>query len=122
MPCKRPRRKSKNIAMNLPQEIFGDVMVVHSPEELETDQCEGFEEYFSALEIHNIVLDLDGTESIDSKGLTALLNVQDMLREQQGDMKIAASNINNRKILELTRLDQQLEVFESVMDAVKSFH
>ena len=108
--------------MNLPQEIFGDVIVIHSPEELEADQCESFEAYFTALEIHNIVLDLDGTESIDSKGLTSLLDVQDALREKLGDLKIATNNVYNRKILELTRLDQQLEVFESVMDAVKSFH
>ncbi len=108
--------------MNLPQEIFGDVIVVHSPKELEADQCEGFEAYFAALEIHNIALDLDGMESIDSKGLTALLNVQDALRAHHGDLKIATNNFYNRKILELTRLDQQLEVFESVMDAVKSFH
>jgi anti-anti-sigma regulatory factor len=39
----------------------------------------------------------------------------------QGDLKIATSNPINRKILELTRLDQQLEVFDSVVDAVKSF-
>jgi anti-sigma B factor antagonist len=108
--------------MNLAQEIFGDVIVIHSPEELEADQCEGFESYFAALEIHNIVLDLDGTESIDSKGLAALLDVQDALREKLGDLKIATNNVYNRKTLELTRLDQQLEVFESVMDAVKSFH
>ena len=38
-----------------------------------------------------------------------------------GDLKIAASNLANRKILEITRLDQQLEVFDTVIDAVKSF-
>jgi hypothetical protein len=27
----------------------------------------------------------------------------------------------NRKILEITRLDEQLDVFDSVIDAVKSF-
>jgi anti-sigma B factor antagonist len=108
--------------MNLSHEIFGDVIVVHAPEELETDQCEGIEAYFSTMEIANVVLDLDHTESIDSKGLTVLLDVQDRLREKQGDLKIAANNTYNRKILELTRLDQQLEVFDSVMDAVKSFH
>ncbi len=107
--------------MNLPHEIFGDVIVVHTPEELEAEQCEGFEAYFSTLEIRNVVLDLDNTESIDSKGLTVLLNVQDGLRKKQGDLKIAANNAYNRKILELTRMDQQLEVFDSVMDAVKSF-
>ncbi len=39
-----------------------------------------------------------------------------------GEAKIAATNLNNRKIFEITRLDQQLEVFDSVVDAVKSFH
>ena len=38
-----------------------------------------------------------------------------------GDLKISTSNAANRKILEITRLDQQLEVFDSVIDAVKSF-
>jgi anti-sigma B factor antagonist len=108
--------------MNLPQEIFGDVIVVHAPEELEVEQCEGFQAFFGTVDIHNVVLDLDGTESIDSKGLTALLNVQDALRDSQGDLKIAVGNVYNRKILELTRLDQQLEIFENVMEAVKSYH
>jgi anti-sigma B factor antagonist len=108
--------------MQLQQEIFGDVVVIHSPEELEADQCANFESSFKAMDINNVVLDLDGTESIDSKGLAILLDVQDSLRGKLGDLKIAASNYYNRKILELTRLDQQLEVFESVMDAVKSFH
>lgn len=108
--------------MNLPQEIFGDVAVVHAPEELEVDQCERFEAYFSEQNIINFVLDLDSSESIDSKGLATLLDVQETLRGKDGDLKIATGNLYNRKILELTRLDQQLEVFESVMDAVKSFH
>jgi anti-sigma B factor antagonist len=107
--------------MNLPQEIFGSVVVVHCSKELEAEQCDSYEAYFGALEIHNVVLDLDGAESIDSKGLATLLNVQDALREKQGDLKIATSNVYNRKILELTRLDQQLEVFETVMEAVKSY-
>ena len=35
--------------------------------------------------------------------------------------KIATTNPANRKILEMTRLDEQLEVYDSVIDAVKSF-
>ena len=108
--------------MNLPTEIFGDVIVVHTPEELGADQCDGFEAYVSSLERPSVVLDLDATETIDSKGLAALLNVQDQLREASGEAKIATTNATNRKILEITRLDQQLEVFDSVVDAVKSFH
>ena len=107
--------------MNLPTEIFGDVIVVHTPEELGSDQRERFEAYVPTLERTNVVLDLDSTETLNSDGLTALLNVQENLRDKQGDVTIATTNSVNRKILEITRLDQQLEVFESVIDAVKSF-
>jgi anti-sigma B factor antagonist len=106
--------------MNLPTEIFGEVIVVHSPDELGVDQAESFEELLTHLERRNLVLDLDSTELLDSRGLTALLNVQETLRGLGGDIKLAASAVN-RKILEITRLDQQLDVFESVIDAVKSF-
>lgn len=108
--------------MNLPTEIFSDVIVVHTPEQLGRDQRDEFEAYLPTLERHNVVLDLDNTETIDSEGLTAVLNVQNRLREKEGDVKIATTNPANRKILEITRLDQQLEVFDSVVDAVKSFH
>lgn len=106
--------------MNLPTEIFGEVIVVHSPEELGVDQAESFEEMLTHLERRNVVLDLDSTESLDSRGLTSLMNIQETLRGLGGDIKLAASAVN-RKILEITRLDQQLDVFESVIDAVKSF-
>jgi anti-anti-sigma factor len=107
--------------MNLPTEIFGDVMVIHTPEELAADQAEQFESWMADLERSRVVLDLDNTESLDSAGLAALLNVQDALRVRDGDLKIATANATNRKILEVTRLDEQLDVFDSVIDAVKSF-
>jgi anti-sigma B factor antagonist len=107
--------------MNLPSEIFGNVIVVHTPDELGAEQSDAFEAYVPTLERQNVVFDMDATETIDSKGLTSLLNVQDALRDAGGEAKIATNNQNNRKILEITRLDQQLEVFDSVVDAVKSF-
>lgn len=107
--------------MNLPTEIFGDVIVVHTPEELGADQVEGFDAFVPTLERHSVVFDLDNTETLDSKGLTALLDAQEKLRADGGEVKIATTNATNRKIFELTRLDQQLEVFDSVVDAVKSF-
>jgi anti-anti-sigma regulatory factor len=38
-----------------------------------------------------------------------------------GEVKIATTNPTNRKILEITRLDQQLEVFEDIVGAVRTF-
>ena len=107
--------------MNLQTEIFGDVIVVHTPEQLGTEQCSTFETWIPTLERRNMVLDLNATETIDSTGLSALLNVQDRLRDKGGEAKIATTNATNRKIFEITRLEQQLEVFDSVVDAVKSF-
>jgi anti-anti-sigma factor len=107
--------------MNLPSEIFGDVIVVHTPEELNADNADSLTTYLAQLERRNVVLDLDSTEAIDSEGLTALLDARDQLITMEGDIKISTSNHSNRKILELTRLDQQLDVFDSVIDAVKSF-
>jgi anti-anti-sigma regulatory factor len=64
---------------------------------------------------------MDNTELLDSQGLSAILSAHDLAHKQAGNLKIATSNPVNRKILEITRLDQQLDVFDSVIDAVKSF-
>lgn len=107
--------------MKLPVEVFGDVGVVHTPEELSYDNSVEFETFLATLDRVKLIIDLDGTETLDSAGLTSLLNVQDELRRCAGDLKISTSNTMNQKILEITRLDQQLDVFESVLEAVKSF-
>lgn len=107
--------------MNFPSEIFGDVMVVHTPEEFGVDQAPSFANFLTNVERRNIVVDLDGTENLVSGGLEALLDGRDKLQAIGGDVKVATTNRHNRKILEITRLDQQLEVFDSVIEAVKSF-
>ena len=85
--------------MKLPTEIFGEVIVVHTPDELAADQADGFESFLSAVEPSRVVVDMDNTEVLDSSGLTALLDSQDRLRERGGDVKIATNNAHNRKIL-----------------------
>ncbi len=107
--------------MHLPTEIFGSVIVVHTPEEVGTEHADELLEALTTLDRQNLVVDLDGTESIDSKGLTALVQSQDRLRETGGDLKLATTNSTNLKIIEITRLDQRFDVFESVVDAVRSY-
>jgi anti-anti-sigma factor len=107
--------------MNLPSEVFGNVVVIHAPEELGADQAEPVRNFLTTQECSNVVLDLDNSESIDSDGLMTLLSAQEQLREKSGDLKIATTNSINRKILEVTRLDKHFEVVDSVIDAVKSF-
>lgn len=107
--------------MNLPAEIFGDVVVIHAPEELNQEQSEQLLQRVVDMDRAKVVIDLDGAESISSAGLSALLDAQDRLRDASGDLKLIASNKVNRKILEITRLDRRLEIFDTVIDAVKSF-
>lgn len=107
--------------MNLTTEIFGECMVVHAPQDMGREQADRLENFLHTAERIQIVLDIDDVEQIDSVGLTALVNAQENLRALGGDLKISTDSAVNRKILEITRLDQQLEVFDSVIDAVKSF-
>ena len=107
--------------MKLPTEIFGEVVVVHTPEEIGREQAEPLTSTLTSMEKSNVVVDVDGTESIGSVGLEALLDAQEACRRRGGDVKISTANNVNKKILEITRLDQQIEVFGSVLEAVKSF-
>jgi anti-sigma B factor antagonist len=107
--------------MQLPTEVFGDVAVVHAPDEVGEAQSSALLSFCIGQQQSQLVLDIDAVEMLDSAGLTMLLDSQEQLRTRGGDLKIATTNNVNRKILEITRLDQQLEVFGSVIDAVKSF-
>lgn len=107
--------------MNLPTEIFGNVVVVHTPEELGSEHASRLEQFLTSLDRSRVIADLDGTESLNSDGLAALLDAHERLRDDGGELKIVTTNNVNRKIFEITRLDQQLEVCDSVIDAVKGF-
>lgn len=107
--------------MKLPTEVFGEVIVIHAPEEIGEDTAHQLEEFLTSQERCKVILEMDGTETLDSVGLTSLLIAHEILRDQHGDLRISTNNKVNRKIFEITRLDQQLEIFESVLDAVRSF-
>ena len=94
---------------------------MYKRQDLGRDQADRFETFIRALDKVQVVLDLDDAEQIDSAGLTALVEAQEQLKAIGGDVKIATGNVANRKILEITRLDRQFDVFESVIDAVKSY-
>ncbi len=110
--------------MKLTTETFGQVMVVHTPDELTDDTRTGFLEAL-AQPIQSghvqMVLEMDRTDQYDSRGLDALLDLQDQLREQGGHVKISGLGETGKKIFEITRLDKQFDLFDSLIDAVSSF-
>jgi anti-sigma B factor antagonist len=110
--------------MHITTETFGDVLVVHTPDEL-TDETHAA--VLDALEAplaagqNRIVLQMDRTELFDSMGLTALVDLHAQVREQGGNVKVCGLPDAGRKIFEVTRLDRRFDVFDSLIDAVGSF-
>lgn len=110
--------------MPLTTELFGNVLVVHTPEEL-TEAAAG--EFLTELgqEIEagraRVVLEMDRTETYDSAGLSVLLDLQDKARGVAGGVKVSGLTETGRKIFEVTRLDRRFDLFESLIDAVSSF-
>ena len=73
--------------MQLSTETFGNVLVAHTPDELTEDLASAF---FDALAAplasgnRRIVLQMDRSEAYDSRGLTALLDFQDRVKQAGG--------------------------------------
>lgn len=111
--------------MHVAMETFGNVLVAHTPDDLTEDNAGPF---LKALDVPiasgqvRIVLQMDHSETFDSLGLASLLDLQDKLRAQGGNLKVSGLGEPGRKIFEVTRLDQRFDLFESVIDAVGSFH
>ena len=110
--------------MQIATETFGNVLVAHTPDELTEETASVFLDAFEsqiASGHHCVVLQMDKSEAYDSAGLSALLDLKDLLTENGGNLKISGLSGPGRKIFEVTRLDKRFDIFESVIDAVASF-
>ena len=68
-----------------------------------------------------VVLDMDGIKWMNSAGLGIIMASITTLRGSGGDLKLA--NVNKRVLrpIEITKLDQVIEMFESLEKAVDSY-
>ena len=107
--------------MQMITEVFGDVVVLHTQQDLNDTEGSRMQSQIAQHNNNKLVVDLDATERIDSPGLETLVNVQGQMRERQGDLRISVTSPIIRKILEITRLDQQIEVYDCIIDAVRSY-
>jgi anti-anti-sigma factor len=68
-----------------------------------------------------IVLDLERVPLIDSAGLEWLVDAAEKCFQRGGQVQIAAPNPLCGDILRITGVNEQIEVFEDVTTAVRSF-
>ena len=66
-----------------------------------------------------VVLDLTGTEFIDSTGLSVLLNGLRRVTRQRGRMALVCINPTVLRLFEITRLDSTFDIEPTLADALR---
>jgi anti-anti-sigma factor len=105
-------------------ELFGQVLVVHPPDELTDDFAANFVDAVEEMleDGHRqIVLAMDRTEGFDSAGLTALLDLRDKIQEHGGAIRVSNLGDVGMRVFKVTRLDKQFDLFADTTAAVASF-
>ena len=67
----------------------------------------------------NVVIDLSGVDFIDSTGLGVLMGAAKRVRSAGGDIRLVMAGSRLAELIELTRLDRVLDVFDSVSEATQ---
>jgi anti-anti-sigma factor len=109
--------------MNIRCDDYDHVSVLSISGEFNTDSVEGFRAQVDERlqkKVRFFVVDLQQTTSFDSKGLEALVWVQEQCDERLGTVRLCNPDETCRKILQVTRLDSRFDVFADVAEAVKT--
>jgi anti-sigma B factor antagonist len=110
--------------MKLLCEEHGEVSVLHVTGEFAGDEVERFhqlaQQRIERNQARDFVIDCSAVEFIDSRGIEALIWLQDRCAEQLGQMRLAGCSEQVRTVLEITRLIPRFECHAAVDAAVKS--
>jgi anti-sigma B factor antagonist len=110
--------------MNLDTKDLGNVRVVTpQSEHLDFENVGDFRRQMDEIvaEVNRVVLDMGNLEFVDSSGLGAILSLLRRLSAEGGDLRIAGVSPTVAALLQLVRLDQIIEVYETSQEAAQSF-
>ncbi len=109
--------------MNIRCEDYDHVTVVGLSGEFNADAADTFRRSIEERlerKVRFFVIDLEQITFIDSKGLEALVWVQEKCDEHLGQVRLCKPDDVCKKILQVTRLDGRFDVFADVTEAVKT--
>jgi len=109
--------------MNIRCEDYDHVSVLSISGEFTADATDGFRKQIEVRlerKVRFFVIDLQQTTFLDSKGLEALVWVQEQCDERLGTIRLCNPDETCRKILQVTRLDGRFDVLADVAEAVKT--
>jgi anti-sigma B factor antagonist len=110
--------------MNVQHQKSGAVDVVQLPQRLiMANASETRGELKKILErgAGNMVIDLSGTEYMDSSGLAAIVSALQTARTKNGDVYLACMNDTLRALFELTQLHKICQIYDDTDSAVAAF-
>lgn len=70
-------------------------------------------------DVNLIILDLEKLEEIDSTGIGTIISLLKRMRLNNGDVRIIKLRGAVKKLFELLRIDQGIEVFEDLESAIE---
>src|SRR5215470_15984883 len=104
--------------------ISRPVVVKRMPERVNTRSAREFwqeVEPFLSVDRPQLVFDLSPVVQLDAAGVEVLLRCMSEAHKRDGDLKLASLSEHAAVVLELTRTDRLFEIYESSIDAVRSF-
>lgn len=111
--------------MNMTETVLGEVLILKLEGELMGgDEAKPFQEriYESIREGKtNVVVEMSGVKWMNSSGLGILMAGLTTLRSSDGDLKLACLSERVRRPIEITKLNQVLQIYETIDEAINSF-
>jgi anti-sigma B factor antagonist len=109
--------------MKLDTKAEGDVTVMRIAGEFNSDAMSRFNKAIDdALSANrrDFVIDLEKVTSIDSTGLELMTALQRRCVEELGMVRVSGADEEMRKVFEITRIDQQIELYDTIEQAYES--
>lgn len=100
------------------------VVVKRMPERLNLKQARLFMREIAPLlnaDRPQIVFDMSHVRQLDAAGVDMLLHCMSEVMKRDGDLKLCTLSPQAAVVLELTRTERLFEIYESAVDAVRSF-
>lgn len=110
--------------MKIKTQDYNEVTVVELQGELDGDMSTSLRNTITDIVTAGkigIVLHASGVGFIDSEGLELLLWIKDYCGENNCQLRIAGLDENCAKILEVTRIESEFDLYAELAEAVKSF-
>lgn len=110
--------------MRIQWQDYNDVTVVELQGGLDGDVAESLKNTMTEIiagQRAGIVVNMSDVDFVDGQGLELLLWVRDYCRQNRTQLRLAGLDENCRKILEITRLQDEFDCHAELAEAVKSF-